>query len=129
MGRDKAAGKSLLFRQLQFVLETQSEFIEEISEHGAIGLVVAECFGFPLEGSFQLLLGLLDLIAKCLGLFQDARAQVALNAGNWSSSCESFFSSALELSRDSRVSSFRASPRSDFSVFRRWPRDSISSRT
>jgi hypothetical protein len=73
---------SLLFRQLQFVLETQSEFIEEISEHGAIGLVVAECFGFPLEGSFQLLLGLLDLIAECLGLFQDARAQVALYAGN-----------------------------------------------
>ena len=65
---------SLPFRQLQFVLETQSEFIEEISEHGAIGLVVAECFGFTLEGSFQLLLGRLDLIAECLGLFQDARA-------------------------------------------------------
>ena len=56
--------------------------VKEIGEHGAISLVVAKCFGFALQGSFEIFLGFLNLVAERFGLFQNARAEVALHAGN-----------------------------------------------
>ncbi len=60
----------------------RAEFGEEIGEHGAIGLVVAKGFGFALQGGFEIFLGFLNLVAERLGLLKDARAEIALGAGD-----------------------------------------------
>jgi hypothetical protein len=63
---DRLAGYSsaiprLLSGQLEFILEPQREFVEQVGQAGAVGLFVAQNFDFAIQGGGGIAAQLIDL--------------------------------------------------------------------